>query len=397
MLDFFRRKLNLPTNRYDDIEKGMHDRAFVVAGAMKADLLDDLRRAVGQSISTGTGLDEFRSQFSNIVQRHGWTGWTGEGTAKGEAWRPKVVFETNLRTSYAAGRYAQLTEPGLLKRRPFWQYVHSGNEHARLEHKAWSDSLLTLRADDPFWKTHYPPNGFGCGCYVHAVAAPADGSKTEPPNGWNIPTLKTGTPPGIDPGWDYAPGAARTTPLADLVEQKLINLSAPIGAKMWEAMAPVIEMERALKWTETVDAWQADPVPRGRTAIIGALSNGIISALRDKSLPIPASAEIAIIDRLIVGAKQRRHTLSGNALSVSEWRALPRLVTQSKADGRIYLDTHSGKIIFVADGETDATKIVVEFNPKKTGAPPLNHVDTAFRVSATDIDASIKGKIWKPL
>lgn len=43
---FFRRKLNVPTERWDDLWQAAHDRAFVVAGAAKADLLEDLRGAV---------------------------------------------------------------------------------------------------------------------------------------------------------------------------------------------------------------------------------------------------------------------------------------------------------------------------------------------------------------
>ena len=45
-LAFFRQKLGLPTARWDDLMKSAHDRAFVVAGAMKADLLADLKRAL---------------------------------------------------------------------------------------------------------------------------------------------------------------------------------------------------------------------------------------------------------------------------------------------------------------------------------------------------------------
>ena len=44
-------------------------RPFVVAGAMKADLLDDLRRAVYKAIEKWTGLEEFRRQFKEIVQQ----------------------------------------------------------------------------------------------------------------------------------------------------------------------------------------------------------------------------------------------------------------------------------------------------------------------------------------
>jgi len=35
-IDFFRAKLNLPTERWDDVKQSAHDRAFMVAGAQKA-------------------------------------------------------------------------------------------------------------------------------------------------------------------------------------------------------------------------------------------------------------------------------------------------------------------------------------------------------------------------
>src|SRR5574340_39125 len=124
-IDFFRKKLNLPTERWDAIQKAAHDRAFIVAGAAKADLLDDLRAAVQKAIEQGTSLETFRKEFKALVQKHGWTGWTGEGTKAGEAWRTRVIYETNLRTSHAAGRWAQLNDPDLLKLRPFWRYVHN--------------------------------------------------------------------------------------------------------------------------------------------------------------------------------------------------------------------------------------------------------------------------------
>ena len=82
---FFRQKVNLGTQRWDDILGAAHDRSFVVAGAAKADLLADLRAAVTKAIAQGTTLAEFRKDFEALVARHGWTGWTGEGTAAGRA------------------------------------------------------------------------------------------------------------------------------------------------------------------------------------------------------------------------------------------------------------------------------------------------------------------------
>ncbi len=200
----------VPTERYDDIVRSAHDRSFMVAGAMKADLLADLGSAVDRAIVEGTGIEAFRADFRQIVERHGWHGWTGEGTAKGEAWRTKVIYRTNMATSMAAGRWAQLVD-GKFK---YLVYVHSGAAHPRLEHLAWDGLILPF--DHEFWATHYPPNGWGwgCGCLVRGARTLAGakrvGGKTGvklPPN-WNAPDPKTGLPRGIGKGWDYAPGAS---------------------------------------------------------------------------------------------------------------------------------------------------------------------------------------------
>jgi uncharacterized protein with gpF-like domain len=224
-IDFFRQKLNLPTERWDDIWQAAHDRAFVVAGAGKADLLDDLRQAVEKAITGGTTLETFRQDFRRIVADRGWTGWTGEGSEGGFAWRTKVIYETNLRTSYAAGRAAQLADPGLQKLMPYRRYVHNDSVlNPRPLHLAWNG--LTLPHDHPFWKTHMPPNGWGCRCRVVAAVAPRKGDHTDPPVGWDDPG-EDGTLPGIDKGWGYAPGQSN---LNDLIAAKKEKLPALIAA-----------------------------------------------------------------------------------------------------------------------------------------------------------------------
>lgn len=82
-IDFFRAKLNLPTERWDDIQLRANDRAFYVAGAQKADLLSDLRKAVDTAIQGGS-IGEFRKAFNAAVNKSGWAGWTGQGTQAGE-------------------------------------------------------------------------------------------------------------------------------------------------------------------------------------------------------------------------------------------------------------------------------------------------------------------------
>lgn len=230
---FFQRKVGIPTRSWEDIRKAQHDHAWVVAGAMQADLLNDLHEAVLKAINEGLGIAEFRRDFRAIVARNGWEGWTGEGTTAGRSWRTRVIYQTNLTTSYAAGRWAQLNDPDLLKVRPYWRYVHAdGVATPRPQHLAWGQQRLTLPHDHPWWQTHYPPNGFGCHCYVIAVRGPEAGDATVPPVGWDTVSSSTGQLPGIDKGWGYAPGATAADPLglARVVADKSRGLPFQLAA-----------------------------------------------------------------------------------------------------------------------------------------------------------------------
>ena len=242
---FLRRKLNLPSETWRDIQRAANDRAFMVAGAMKADLLTDLHKAVEQAAQGGS-IGEFRKAFAEIVARHGWTGWTGEGSAAGQAWRTRVIYQTNMATAYAAGRRAQLLEPELLARRPYWRYVHSDNvAHPRPHHKRWGEMRLTLRHDHPFWRSHFPPNGWGCKCYVVAVAAPREGDSTTPPDGWDAIDPRTAAPVGIDEGWDYAPGARADDELRSFVQDKLVAYPPAISTALSRDVSRYINAEQA--------------------------------------------------------------------------------------------------------------------------------------------------------
>lgn len=236
-LAFFKAKLNLPTKQWDDLLGAAHDRAFVVAGAMQADLLADLKTAVEKALAQGTTLETFRHDFQQIVANRGWTGWTGEGSQAGQAWRTRVIYETNLFTSYAAGRYQQMTDPDLVQARPYWRYRHSdASVVPRQEHLAW-DGVIR-RHDDRWWTQRYPPSGFGCRCFVETLSEremKKQGLKITPeadiPFNGEVKGVdpKTGEeftrPEGVDKGWDYAPGASVAQELAQFAKAKSTMLA----------------------------------------------------------------------------------------------------------------------------------------------------------------------------
>jgi hypothetical protein len=185
--------------------------AFVVAGAMKEGLISDIRNAAAKAIENGTTLAEFRKDFDKAVADHGWSYKGSRG------WRTGVIFNTNLRMAYAAGRWQQAQE--LKTRRRYGRYVHVSSAHERKEHAAWHGTVLPL--DDPWVSTHWGPNGWGCKCswqtlserdlkrYGYNVGNPP------PTTEWEVVPVNTPagpvpvkTPKGIDPGFGYNVGEA---------------------------------------------------------------------------------------------------------------------------------------------------------------------------------------------
>lgn len=211
-----------------DVWAEEHDRMFTVAKAMRDDVLAEIREAVAAAIEDGETFESFKARLEPKLRAFGW--W-GKGIVKdpktgvtervqlGSARRLRIIFDTNLRTANAAGRWSRTQRNKRLM--PYLTYVQIDRPTRRDAHRPFHG--ITLPVDHPFWKTHYPPNGWQCGCMVRQVSR-----RTMEREGLELATdaqiralsqtrrvenprrgEAVDVPVGIDPGFERNPGQNR--------------------------------------------------------------------------------------------------------------------------------------------------------------------------------------------
>ena len=88
--------------------------------------------------------------------------------------------------------------------RPYIMYDAINDSRVRPAHLALDN--IIRRVDDPFWKTHSPPNGYRCRCSIRSLSAAQAKARSGQGKGLNNPALlEDGTPALPDKGWDYNP------------------------------------------------------------------------------------------------------------------------------------------------------------------------------------------------
>lgn len=161
---------------WEELWQDAQTKAFTVAKVTRMDILQDIRDAVQRALDEGLTERWFQKELTPVLQAKGWwgrqehiDGETGEiSTVQlGSPWRLQNIYRTNLQTAYMAGRYAE--QMANVDDRPYWQYVALLDSRTRPSHRALHG--LVFRYDDPFWRSFYPPNGWGCRCRVVALSA----------------------------------------------------------------------------------------------------------------------------------------------------------------------------------------------------------------------------------
>ncbi len=158
-VDFLLERLLIGDDEWEELVREVDDAARARASDMSAAMSRDILMAIADAEEQGTGQRQFDKTFETIARTHGWTGDNSHG------WRSELIFRTMISQATAAGRWRQIMR--VKDALPWVRYVTAGDPRVRPEHAAWHGVIL--RWDDPWWDTHYPPNGFNCRCHVMAL------------------------------------------------------------------------------------------------------------------------------------------------------------------------------------------------------------------------------------
>ena len=156
--DYIRGKAVADPKNFGDLPAQLKQRAFAVAGIEQMDVLKRLRDTIAK-LPEGMSWDEAKRDLASEISP-----FTG-GDMKVARAKAEMQLRIHGFQAYAVARHQQQMETADIF--PYWKYVTVGDSRVRAAHAALDGKVL--RADDPWWKTHYPPWDWGCRCIVEQL------------------------------------------------------------------------------------------------------------------------------------------------------------------------------------------------------------------------------------
>lgn len=392
----------------------VHARSFTVAKAARVDVLTTIQTEVERAISQGVSQQEFIDTLSPRLKKLGWWGkqvivdsaGNAEEVQLGSPRRLALIYNVNTRVAYNVGRYAQLMNS--TDTHPFWQYVAVMDSRTRPSHAALNG--LVFRYDDPFWKTHYPPNGWNCRCRVRALSQErmnalglqatqgdkylttkkvqsavdkATGEMIE----MDVTTFADGarvmTP---DAGWSYNPGSAAFGLDQSLI-RKLIEVKSPqLREMVVQEMNNSPERQLAFRiWAKNIMETR-----RGGNDIrtLGFMSESVADAVAERTGEPPARL-LAMSEKNLLHADSDKHHDTGVALTADDLALLPSLLARAEA---VLWDKVHHNLMYIVTTKDGLAKIVVNAPYGIKRQPDsLDVVINAYRVKKVALEDDIRG------
>ena len=366
-LEHFRKKVPVETDAWDEMLAEEHAKAFTVAGSTKADVVEDIFESIKRIQNEGGTLADFRKDFDKIVADKGWS-YNGK-----RGWRTRIIFDTNLRTSQAAGRWEQIMrrQRALQKRRPnetlYLIYSTVGDLRVREAHRDWHHTVLPV--DDPFWNTHYPPNGWSCRCIVRTAS-----NRTLKREGFKVSKapevsfedrfnkrsgqIYPGQTPGIDTGWNYNVGKAHLLGPQEALGQRVMLMDPSIAAAVLDDTNGIVKSLNTgfVKWAGKL--LDGSRLRQGERRGVGYISLATIQALRElPKAKLPSTALITIEDTTVrhMQRPSKRPTKAGDRRTLADDDILNLVVNLANSDAVLY-QVDNGALLYIFNPVSKAEK-----------------------------------------
>ena len=271
-----------------------------------------------------------------------------------------------MRSAVASGRYAQMWENR--ETHPYWQYIAILDNRTRPHHRAINGVIKA--ADDAFWQSNYPPNGFNCRCTVRALTADAAQSRGG---------ISENTAPfQPDEGFSHSPIQAATI-------EKIWVEKAKNEPELLRQIAKDLTSEpRVAGFNAFIRTAQRNGYAQNRAYAVGLLDAKAAEKLgADNPL-------VVFLDKLISGRKVERHSAAENNLKDADFE---RIIRQfAHADYTLW-DTRNRHLLLIF--RQPETKNVIKLS--------LNNVDketrviSAFSVPEYTVTDAIKSREFVPI
>jgi SPP1 gp7 family putative phage head morphogenesis protein len=339
-LAFFRAKGLATSFAWQDLVADEHATAFTVAKMMDVDLLRDVQTSLADALERGVPFREWADSITQVLQGKGWWGRqrvvdpiSGQLVVAelGSPGRLRTIFRTNMQSAYSVGAWQRIQQQAA--EAPYLLYDAVDDHRTRPEHAAWDGRVYPV--DSPFWRQHYPPNGWNCRCGVIQLSdddLEALGLKVSPPpriHQVETPNPRTGGvmrhPVGVDASFAYNPGQLRQEQLQRLALEKVQALDDGLKRAALDGIDAT--KRQAQDVTKGVVATPVDAEDAARAAMRAAerRAQAELDEALAKSTPYLARAIRELDGRglgpveLLERAKARAAKLKDQAL-LTQWR-----------------------------------------------------------------------------
>jgi len=187
-----KRSVVLPDSYYGVLQGALRQHAFSVAGIAALDQLEQVRDSLAAGLQRGVSFNKWKKEILE------------NGILELPAHRLDNIFRTNIQSNYNRGHWEKFQRNKA--RRPYLMYDAINDSRVRPAHLALDGVIRP--ADDSFWNTHAPLNGYRCRCKLISLTEKQAQARSGDGKGLNKSINLGDMKP--DKGWNYNPGADLT-------------------------------------------------------------------------------------------------------------------------------------------------------------------------------------------